>query len=45
MAVEADLVVHAAGRVPHLDGLALDRAGVAMQDGRLQLNEYLQSEW
>ncbi len=43
LAVEADLVVHAAGRVPHLEGLALDRAGVAIQDGRLQLNEYLQS--
>ena len=43
LAVEADLVVHAAGRVPHLEGLALERAGVAIQDGRLQLNEYLQS--
>jgi len=41
--VDADLVVHAAGRLPHLAGLALDRAGAAMQDSRLQLNEYLQS--
>jgi glutathione reductase (NADPH) len=40
---EADLVVHAAGRVPALDALDLDAAGVAMKDGRLQLNEYLQS--
>jgi glutathione reductase (NADPH) len=40
---EADLVVHAAGRMPALDGLDLDRAGVAVKDGRLQLNEYLQS--
>lgn len=41
--VEADLVVHAAGRVPALDGLDLDAAGVAVRDGRLELNEYLQS--
>ncbi|MFC6489334.1 dihydrolipoyl dehydrogenase family protein [Nitratireductor sp. GCM10026969] len=41
--VEADLVVHAAGRVPALDDLDLDAAGVAVKDGRLQLNEYLQS--
>ncbi|MBA3562578.1 MAG: NAD(P)/FAD-dependent oxidoreductase [Gammaproteobacteria bacterium] len=40
---EADLVVHAAGRMPTLDGLDLDRAGVKVKDGRLQLNEYLQS--
>ena len=43
MAFEADLVVHAAGRVPNLDSLDLDRAGVAVKDGRLQLNDYLQS--
>lgn len=41
--VEADLVVHAAGRVPALDDLDMDAAGVAVKDGRLQLNEYLQS--
>lgn len=41
--VEADLVVHAAGRVPALEGLALDRAGVAVKDRRLELNAYLQS--
>ncbi len=35
---EADLVVHAAGRVPALDGLALDAGGVAVKDGRLQLD-------
>jgi glutathione reductase (NADPH) len=40
---EADLVVHAAGRAPALDGLHLDQAGVAVKDGRLQLNEFLQS--
>ena len=41
--IEADLVVHAAGRVPNLDGLNLEAAGVAVKDGRLQLNPYLQS--
>lgn len=41
--VEADLVVHAAGRVPDIDDLDLERAGVAAKDGRLELNEYLQS--
>ncbi|EAU42182.1 regulatory protein [Fulvimarina pelagi HTCC2506] len=41
--IEADLVVHAAGRIPNLSDLDLDIAGVAVSDGRLQLNEYLQS--
>lgn len=41
--VEADLVVHAAGRVPALDALDLPAADVAQKDGRLELNEYLQS--
>ena len=40
---DADLVVHAAGRVPNLDDLDLESAGVAVKDGRLQLNAYLQS--
>ncbi|MDZ5696763.1 NAD(P)/FAD-dependent oxidoreductase [Chelativorans sp. M5D2P16] len=43
IAVEADLVVHAAGRVPALDDLDLNAAGAAVKDGRLRLNEYLQS--
>lgn len=43
MVIEADLVVHAAGRAPNLDSLELHRAGVAVKDGRLQLNDYLQS--
>ncbi|KAA0686143.1 MULTISPECIES: dihydrolipoyl dehydrogenase family protein [Azospirillum] len=42
-AFEADLVVHAAGRVPALDDLGLDTAGVARDGGRLKLNEHLQS--
>jgi glutathione reductase (NADPH) len=41
--VEADLVVHAAGRVPDLDRLDLDAGGVEHQKGRLTLNEFLQS--
>lgn len=41
--VEVDLVVHAAGRVPDLDALDLPAAGVAVERGRLQLNEFLQS--
>ena len=43
MTIETDLVVHAAGRVPNMSDLDLNTAGVAMDDGRLQLNEYLQS--
>src|SRR6266568_3886330 len=42
-AVEADLVVHAAGRAPALGALDLDAANVAVTNGRLELNEYLQS--
>jgi glutathione reductase (NADPH) len=43
VAVEADLVVHAAGRGPDLESLNLDAAGVAVKKGRLVLNEFLQS--
>ena len=39
----ADLVVHGAGRVPALDALDLEAAGVAYEKGRLKLNEFLQS--
>ena len=39
----ADLVVHAAGRVPDLEPLDLAAAGVKSEKGRLELNEYLQS--
>lgn len=41
--VDADLVVHAAGRAPALESLDLETAGVANDRGRLILNEYLQS--
>jgi glutathione reductase (NADPH) len=40
---EADLVVHAAGRKPAVDTLHLDAAEIAVDNGRLQLNEFLQS--
>lgn len=42
--IEADLVVHAAGRRPALEALDLAAGGVAVDDhGRLRLNEWLQS--
>ena len=41
--VEADIVVHAAGRAPALDPLDLRTAEVSVKSGRLELNEYLQS--
>ena len=40
---EADLVVHAAGRAPALEVLDLNAAGIAVENGRLKLNEFLQS--
>lgn len=42
-AMAADLVVHAAGRVPDLDALDLAAAGARLDHGRLALNEFLQS--
>lgn len=42
--IAADLVVHAAGRAPALDGLDLEKGEVGADDGRLALNGYLQSE-
>jgi glutathione reductase (NADPH) len=41
--IEADLVVHAAGRAPALKALDLDAADIAVDNGRLKLNEFLQS--
>jgi glutathione reductase (NADPH) len=40
---EADLVVHAAGRVPDLAPLELAAAGVEREEHRLRLSEFLQS--
>lgn len=42
-AFQTDLVVHAAGRIPDVDSLDLATAGVETKDGRLRLNEFLQS--
>jgi glutathione reductase (NADPH) len=41
--VEADLVVHAAGRVPEIDDLDLKAAGVAREPAGVSVNGYLQS--
>jgi len=40
---EADMVVHGAGRVPELDDLDLDAAGVQHEKRGVTVNEYLQS--
>lgn len=40
---ECDLAVHAAGRVPDLDDLALDAAGVTTEKRGVTVNDYLQS--
>jgi glutathione reductase (NADPH) len=41
--VAADLVVHAAGREPNLEALELAAGSVATENGRVKLNELLQS--
>ncbi|GAC1375095.1 MAG: NAD(P)/FAD-dependent oxidoreductase [Ktedonobacteraceae bacterium] len=41
--IEADLVVHAAGRVPEIDDLDLQAAGIAREKDGISVNEYLQS--
>ncbi len=41
--VEADLAVHCAGRVPELDDLDLEAAGVRREKRGVIVNEYLQS--
>jgi glutathione reductase (NADPH) len=41
--ITGDLVLHAAGRRPALAELDLEAAGVECADGRLSLNDYLQS--
>ncbi len=40
---EVDMAVHAAGRVPEIDDLNLDVAGVAWTTAGVSVNEYLQS--
>lgn len=41
--IEADLVVHAAGRAPDFSELNLAAAGIETEKGLLKLNEYLRS--
>jgi len=43
LAVDADLVVHAAGRVADLDSLNLAAGNVAVENHRIVLNDFLQS--
>jgi len=40
---ESDMVVHAAGRVPEIDDLGLDEAGVKWDQRGVRVNEFLQS--
>ena len=40
---ETDLAVHGAGRVPELEGLDLDKAGIKREKRGVIVNEYLQS--
>jgi glutathione reductase (NADPH) len=40
---EADMVAHAAGRVPEIDDMNLDAAGVAWDGQGVKVNEFLQS--
>src|SRR3989442_4877237 len=42
-AFEADMVVHSAGRVPEIDDLDLQTAGVARTAAGVSVNDYLQS--
>lgn len=41
--IGADIVVHAAGRAPALDELDLRAADIAVEQGHLKLNDFLQS--
>ena len=43
ISVEADLVVHAAGRAPAFETLDLETGAVSTENNRLKLNDYLQS--
>lgn len=44
IAFDAELVVHGGGRIPDIDGLALERGGIARTKRGVQVNRYLQSE-
>lgn len=40
---EADMVVHSAGRVPNIDDMSLEKAGIERSKDGVLVNEYLQS--
>ncbi|MEQ8415807.1 NAD(P)/FAD-dependent oxidoreductase [Imperialibacter roseus] len=42
--IQTDLVVNAAGRVPELDDMNLEKANISYSKKGIQVNEYLQSE-
>ena len=42
--IQTDLVVNAAGRVPELDGMNLEKANISYSKKGIQVNEYLQSK-
>ncbi len=42
--IQTDLVVNAAGRVPELDGMNLEKANISYSRKGIQVNEYLQSK-
>ncbi len=41
--LEVDLVLNAMGRIPDLDGLDIENAGLGLQGGKLPLNGFLQT--
>ena len=43
ISVDADLVIHTAGRKPALQFLELEKADITTENSRLKLNDYLQS--
>lgn len=43
LTINADLVIHAAGRAPAIAALDVQAAGLQTEHGRLKLNEFLQS--
>jgi glutathione reductase (NADPH) len=43
VAVDADIILHAGGRIPDIDSLNLDAAEIERVGTRLKLNEFLQS--
>ncbi|MBN2110746.1 MAG: NAD(P)/FAD-dependent oxidoreductase [Methanosarcinaceae archaeon] len=40
---KCDMVVHGMGRIPQIEGLKPEKGNVAVKDGAIEVNEYLQS--